>query len=266
MNWLNLHTAVLDSPEFIGSAPTERATWLCLLHYCTGQENGGRITGCRQWKDRKWQQLIRVTMREAQSECDLWEWDGDDIVVAYYPAEKQEEVQQMRRLGKTTTQRKAAAARENGSKGGRPKTQRETQREETETNPTETHRKEVEGKGKELEREPQARDGDSIFLDAPCTFDEAWAHAQLTPPSEGLNWQRAAVDFWWTKRESKGWRDFAGRPVKKSNWKADMKDSARWAHDEVRRLVTPPRERKNGKQPRELSRMEQIEIQSTELS
>ena len=106
MDWINLHTSTLDSAEFIGADPTCRATWLCLLRYCCGQENGGRVVDCASWSDRRWQQLARVTKREVTTASDLWTWDGNDLVVWEYPTEKEEEV---------------ARNRENGRLGGRPK-------------------------------------------------------------------------------------------------------------------------------------------------
>jgi hypothetical protein len=110
MNWINLNIATLSSPEFVGSDPEQRATWLCLLAYCCLQENGGRIVDCREWKDRRWQQMVRVTAKEAQDTCDLWQWDGNDLVVEFYPVEKQREIQQKR-----------DNARTNGASGGRPR-------------------------------------------------------------------------------------------------------------------------------------------------
>jgi len=109
MEWLNLHASFLDSPAFIGSDPTDRATWLCLLRYCIGQENSGVISDAGAWSDRKWQQLVRVTMREAKRDCALWKWDGDTITVAGYPVEKERMVKEKRET-----------ARRNGIRGGRP--------------------------------------------------------------------------------------------------------------------------------------------------
>lgn len=106
MDWLNLHYSILDSPDVIGSTPTERATWLFLLRLCIGQENGGRIKGAKGWGDRKWQQVVRVTLREVQQKTTLWGWNGDDLIVSYYPIEKEEEVRRNR---------------DNGKRGGRPK-------------------------------------------------------------------------------------------------------------------------------------------------
>ncbi len=154
MNWLNLNVSVLDSPEFLGAEPIQRATWLCLLRYCVGQENGGEIQDCREWRDRQWQQVVRVTKEEVMAESDLWTWNGGGIVVAFYPNEKEREVQAMRSIGQSKTDKKAAAARENGRNGGRPA--KETQRKpndkpngekpsDEKNNPTETHRIEEKG-------------------------------------------------------------------------------------------------------------------------
>ncbi len=96
MDWLNLHTSVLDSEAVIGSEPVDRATWLFLLRYCCGQENGGRIGNCLDWGDRRWQQLCRVTLAEVQRRSELWRWDGADLVIAFYFVEKEVEVQRLR--------------------------------------------------------------------------------------------------------------------------------------------------------------------------
>lgn len=105
MNWINLNVAVLDSEEYLGAPPVSRATWLNILRFCVGQENGGRIEGAKQWKDRKWQQLVGVTAKEVGASCDLWTWEGDDLIVFKYPSDKEDEVRRKR---------------ENGTKGGRP--------------------------------------------------------------------------------------------------------------------------------------------------
>lgn len=150
MEWLNLHTSVLDSPEFIGSEPTVRATWLCLMRYCIGQENGGVIPGARSWGDRKWQQLVRITLAEAETESDLWKWVGDDLHVFRYPIDKQSEVQRLRSIGSKTSEAKRKAAQANGVKGGRPA---QNPTDNPTENPTEkpkiTHGKPIEGNGRE---------------------------------------------------------------------------------------------------------------------
>lgn len=146
MDWLNLHTSTLDSDEFLGSEPVERATWICLLRYCIGQENGGRIVGAADWADRKWQQIARVTKREATASCALWSFDGLDLIVWAYPIEREIEIKKNR---------------EDGKRGGRPKGSGSRNRNppvcpEEPPGETEGERK---GKGKEGEGESaQARE------------------------------------------------------------------------------------------------------------
>lgn len=171
MEYLNLHTSTLDSEEFIGCEPVDQATWLKLQRYCVGQENGGRIAGCREWKDRKCQQLLRVTRVEMLRECDLWTWDQNDLVLFGYPLEQEAAVKAKRAGGRiggaAKTEAKTQASRTNGNRGGRPKTQAGTQGEteaspqaETQPEPKEnpTERKGREGKEMEKERESVRED------------------------------------------------------------------------------------------------------------
>lgn len=100
MNWLNIYTPSLRSPEFIGSEPTARATWLYVFAYCAEQENGGRIVGARAWKDRQWQQTCGVTLAEVEASAPLVVWDGNDLVLHAYPNEKESEIQAKREGGR----------------------------------------------------------------------------------------------------------------------------------------------------------------------
>lgn len=99
MRWLNIEIATLRCPSYIGAEPVERATWLSLLGYCADQENGGRIRSCKRWKDRQWQQVCGITQAEAQASSELWHYDGDDIVVAFYPVEREAEMKAKRKAG-----------------------------------------------------------------------------------------------------------------------------------------------------------------------
>lgn len=173
MDWLNLHTSVLDSEAFVGSEPVDRATWLVLLRYCVGQENSGVIVGARSWGDRRWQQVCRVTRDEVFRECPLWCWKGSDLWVSMFPLEKQHEVQQMRALGRSSSPAKAAAARANGRLGGRPTNRTENPT----TEPTETHAEPIEGKGREGKEEegappPIPFNGDSSRVDTASLLAE----------------------------------------------------------------------------------------------
>ena len=112
MIWLNLKTTTLRSPEYAGSEPIQRATWLNLLAYCCEQENGGRIDGCGEWKDRQWQQTLGVTLAEVREGCALWHWEDGALCVAFYPTDKQEEVKAKREAGKRGGKRSGKARRE----------------------------------------------------------------------------------------------------------------------------------------------------------
>ena len=110
MNYLNIHTDTLKSDAFIGAEPTERATWLCLLGWSVTQENGGTISNCRDWSDRKWQQLCGVTKEEVSADSRLFTFSGQNLRIAYYPKAQEDEVI-----------KKRVTAKANGKLGGRPK-------------------------------------------------------------------------------------------------------------------------------------------------
>lgn len=106
MEFINIHIAHLNSAAFKGSEPICRATWLMLLQFCCTQENGGRIESCHEWGDRRWQQICAVTLKEVRTKCDLWSWEGPDLVVAFYPAKKEAEVRAKREAGVQTATRR----------------------------------------------------------------------------------------------------------------------------------------------------------------
>jgi hypothetical protein len=114
MEWLNIHISALDGPEFKGADPIQRATWLCLLRFAIGQENHGIIEDCREWSDRKWQQIAGVTRKEAMTDCDLWWFEGDSIKVAFYPQRHEDKARKNRILassgGRAAARKRAAAA------------------------------------------------------------------------------------------------------------------------------------------------------------
>ena len=109
MNWLNLETKVLHSPEYMRSKPVARATWLNVLIWCAQQENGGHISGARTWASREWQQVCGVTKAEVEAAAPLLAWDGDDLVVWNYPAAREAEVRAKREAGREKGVRSAEA-------------------------------------------------------------------------------------------------------------------------------------------------------------
>lgn len=213
MNWLNIPLAILDSEEFVGSTPTERGTWLCLQRYCCGQENGGRITDAKSWKCRKWQQIVRVTLKEVTTDCDLWSWDQDDLIVWEYPAEKETEIK---------------TKRENGKRGGRPnKKPRDnhmvSDSETTRLDSAETERNRK-GIGKEGEEEKEDSD-----RPRPPKFDEVAAFAK----SANMGISQECVEAFFDEMESVEWT-YRGQPcVSRTAWQARFRRFAtKWINNE----------------------------------
>lgn len=108
MEYINIPLYVIRSNEYIGADPTQRATWLSLVAWSCDQENMGRIAGARTWGDRRWMQSCGVMASEVAESCGLFRWDGDDLVISFYPADAQREIERKREI-----------ARANGRKGGR---------------------------------------------------------------------------------------------------------------------------------------------------
>ncbi len=125
VQYLNLDLSYIDSTEYLGSSDSDCKTWMLLLRFCVGQENGGIILGCGEWSNEKWQMLCRVTKKRAQVRCDLWHWEGQSLKVHFYPHRQQQAFAAKRdgnsAGGQAKTQVKTQAARENGKRGGRPK-------------------------------------------------------------------------------------------------------------------------------------------------
>jgi hypothetical protein len=105
MEYINIHVSVIDSAEFKSAEPVDQATWLKLLRYCCGQENGGVIEKAGDLSDRAWQGLVCATRGEVLRETGLWKWEGQDLVVNFYPEESESQVKAMRRGGKIGNRR-----------------------------------------------------------------------------------------------------------------------------------------------------------------
>ena len=212
MNWLNLNVQTLDSENFLGSDPVDRATWLCLLRYCIGQENGGVIETCKDWADRKWQQLVRITKKEADRKCDLWAWNGETLIVWGYPADKEDEIQQKRERAKT-----------NGAKGGRPKKTND----ETNEKPTLVNSAKAEG---ERNEKGIGREGNCEVSQPPlCSLRQALEHAPI------VKFTPEQAEHWWHNRNKAGWTmsSASGHPRKITSWQSDMATSLSWVGESL---------------------------------
>jgi hypothetical protein len=101
MIWINIKTTTLRESEYISASPTQQATWLKLLAYCSEHENGGVIAGAGDWNERAWLFGCGITLDEVRDQCGLWSFDGTgNLAVWNYPAEKELEVIAKREAGR----------------------------------------------------------------------------------------------------------------------------------------------------------------------
>jgi len=108
MIWINIKTTTLRESEYISASPTQQATWLKLLAYCSEHENGGVIDGAGGWNERAWLFGCGITLDEVRDQCGLWRFDGTgSLSVWNYPVEKELEVIAKREAGKRGGQAKA---------------------------------------------------------------------------------------------------------------------------------------------------------------
>ena len=201
MIYLNLKTSTLRAPEYIGSEPTQRGTWLNLMCYCCEQENGGVIDGCAGWKDRQWQQTAGVTLAEVREDCDLWKWDGEALVVTFYPSDKEAEVRAKREAGKrggsAKTEAKTQASRQNGAKH----------------NPSTTQA--------EPKQEPNGREGGTLQK-----VESTPALSEFLEEAKKIGVEAEIATEIWHDNESRPitpcgqWTDYRGNPIAK--WQANM--------------------------------------------
>jgi len=211
MIYLNLKTSTLRAPEYIGSEPTQRGTWLNLMCYCCEQENGGVIDGCAGWKDRQWQQTAGVTLAEVREDCDLWKWDGEALVVTFYPSDKEAEVRGKREAGKrggsAKSEAKTQASRQNGAKHNPSTTQAEPKL-------TPNGR---EGNGKEWNE----REGGTMQK-----VEQTPALSEFLEEAKKIGVEAEVATEIWHDNESRPitpygqWTDYRGNPIVK--WQANM--------------------------------------------
>ena len=218
MIYLNIKTITLRAPEYVGCDPTQRATWLNLLAYCCEQENGGKIDGCGEWKDRQWQQTLGITLAEVRQECALWSWDGDGLSVAFYPLDREQEVKAKRDAGKrggmARTQAKSQAARNNGAKH-QPKQNPSTTEAQPKLEPNKKERKGIvkEWEGGELQKVESTPALEEFLSEAQKIGVEPEVAEEIFHDNES----RPITPFG-------QWTDFRGNPI--ANWRANMKARA----------------------------------------
>ena len=217
MNWLNLPVAILRDPNYVGSNPTQRATWLNLLIFSVELENNGRISGAKLWKSRQWQQTCGVTSREVHGANKLVSFDGDDVIVYGYPTDKELEVKAKREAGRlgglVKSEAKTQAARANGTQAN---TQAEPKQDPS-NDPTEGKGKE--GKGKERNTEDTPAPPSRVFVPPlPAQVEEY--SASIGYPLDGQAWCDSYAQKGWKvgKNTMKDWKA-AVRNWKSQGWK-----------------------------------------------
>jgi hypothetical protein len=286
MEWLNIRLTQLSAPEYLRSDPTERATWLQLLAHCAGQENGGTIRDCADWKDRVWQQIAGVTLKEVKATCRLWTWDGTDLHVWGYPGEKERLIRFNRATGRTGGITKAInrlkaqispevlAVLEPTLQGLEPETLLATLQATVTGSLAQPLQATVEGsllrKGKEGEGKGKEGEGNKQQLqqqpapDLPTENRElrtenrdrgidlaaarTWADTFNRSNAEGIHIPMPVITAWHDDRTAAGWNTVRdGTEFPIRDWQADLRRYARkWQQNERNVNATPSR---NGNRP-----------------
>lgn len=209
MEWINIYAPTLRAPEYIGSEPAARAAWLNVMVYCAEQENGGRIAGAANWKDRQWQQTCGVTREEILAAAPLITIRGNDVFVWRYPADKEEEVRAKREAGS----RGGKAKRKQNGSSASSKTEAELEAEAKQKQSSAST--EGEGKGMEGEREVEGerKGGAAAAFPAGPSLSE-WMERVKVHCED-----RWTSDWWENKhgvRNSTGWKLRTGQEI--TNW------------------------------------------------
>jgi len=100
LNWINLRTELLRSPEFITAKKGAIETWLFVLAYCCEQENNGVIAGSKAWSNEGWLRAMTLSKQEVIEAHPLVQETDDGYMVLGYPQSKQAEVEAKREAGK----------------------------------------------------------------------------------------------------------------------------------------------------------------------
>ena len=165
MEWINVHVSVLDSAEFKSAEPVQQATWLKLLRFCCGQENGGVIEKAAALGDRQWQSLVCATLEEVQQTCGLWSWNEGDLEVNFYSFDHER---------RTRLQRKAAI-NTNRKRSGKRHAKREQERgDERDANVTERNVTEQNGTKAGPQEEGEKALPESVSDNVVIQFGQDW--------------------------------------------------------------------------------------------
>lgn len=111
MKYLNLETGLLTKAEVMQAENPQLGGYFRLLLWCAVHETGGRISEARSWSSRQVSLAAgfsSVRWLDRLVDASLADWDGNDLVLRWYPREQED-----------TYRQKCEVARENGRLGGR---------------------------------------------------------------------------------------------------------------------------------------------------
>ena len=104
MKFFAVHVSDLETEAFMSASGDQIATWLFLHAYCSKQENGGIVEGAKDMTAKFWGRH-GIDKAIVDTECPLWRWEDDKLVVEPYDIE-----------GEALALKKAAGGKEGASR------------------------------------------------------------------------------------------------------------------------------------------------------
>ena len=223
MKFLNLDRSDLRSAKFVTSSHEQQGVWINLLGWCADQENGGRIADCRNWPENIWPTAVGVRFRHIKNDSPLWRWEGNDLVVEFYPGNQQQSLAAKRAGGEKGRASRWGHAKPESVQMAMPDgyaNSSPTPEPDGYANGMPDGRK-GKGKGKEREEEgereaaPPSHPVSRLQIRSqPRDLEEAVA------VGAGIGLGREDVEGWFRDCEASGWRN--GRGELFQNWPREM--------------------------------------------
>ncbi len=225
MRFFPVECATVTGTDFSCATFEQQGQWLNLMTYCASQENGGRIEGAAELPEVFFQRSLAMRKEELESECPLWTWDGQDLVVKFYPLENQEKCQTLRENGRRGGRKRVAKAKAEKQEAN---AQANASTDNIVPNPTQSHkRKENETRPDHLDESlPKIVDdcvkgvgGNGLFGDvgagsgSAVTLDDLYRKIETLKidPHNRIRAQDIARKLW---DDTEGGKHLSGKPVK----------------------------------------------------
>lgn len=112
MDYVKMRILHVHSPAWLFASCRARGAAASLSIYCAVSENGGKISDCKAWDNEKWKAVAAITRDDVNEAlfAGLVSWQDQDLTVHSYDP-----------LPETVARQR----RENGAKGGRPRSKEE---------------------------------------------------------------------------------------------------------------------------------------------